>query len=231
MTGLIAPLYEELITSGQNILIAGMTGSGKSVILNGLINSILYEDNADHQMVLVDLKMVEFNKYKHTTHCMDCATTPDEAVQVLNGLRNIIQERLEEMEERGLVNWDGTKIHLLVDEAAELMLEGKEASVLLQRICQIGRAAGVQVVMATQCPLASVIPTKIKVNFPIIIGLHTATAQHSRNILERSGCERLPLFGEALILRPMTGVKREKIPMIPEEWLTKIIELRSTKST
>ena len=226
MVGVVAPLYEDLMNSGQNILIAGMTGSGKSVILNGLINSILYKDAAKHQIMLVDLKVVEFSKYRNTAHCISCATTTDSIIRSLEYLREVIQERLDDMEKRNLKNWDGTKIHLVVDEVAELMLEGKDAAVLLQRICQIGRAAGVQVIMATQCPLANVIPTKIKVNFPIIIGLHTATAQHSRNILEVKGCERLPMYGEALIMRPGREIERIEVPMIPEEWLDRIIEER-----
>lgn len=223
MMGVTAPLYEQLVERRQNILIAGMTGSGKSVLLNGMINSVLYEDAAKHQIALVDLKVVEFSKYRNTAHCINCATTPREAEQLLAGIFSIIQLRLKEMERKGVTNFEGPIIHLFVDEMAELMLEGKECANLLQRICQIGRAAGVQVICATQCPLASVIPTKIKVNFPIIIGLHTATAAHSRNILEQKGCEKLPMYGEALIMYPTTGIERVKVPMIPEEWLEKAI--------
>ena len=224
MIGVTAPLYEDLVARRQNILIAGMTGSGKSTILNGMINSILYEDAAKHQIMLVDLKVVEFSKYRNTAHCISCATTSNEAELALTYLLDTIRERLAYMEMRGLTDYDGTIIHLFVDEIAELMLEGKECATLLQRICQIGRAAGVQVICATQCPLASVIPTKIKVNFPIIVGLHTATARHSRNILEMNGCEKLPMYGEALIMYPSTGVKKEKVPMIPPEWLMRAIQ-------
>lgn len=224
MVGITAPLYNDLINSGQNILVAGMSGSGKSVILNGLINSVLYTDAAKHQLVLVDMKVVEFSRYRNTAHCIACATTPQSILLALENLRTTIQLRLDEMEQRGLQKWDGMTIHLIVDEAAELMLEGREAATLLQRICQIGRAAGVQVVMATQCPLTSVIPTKIKVNFPIIIGLHTATKQHSRNILEVAGCEKLPMYGNALIMRPSKEIERVEVPMIPDEWIDRIIE-------
>lgn len=224
MIGVTAPLYENLVSRRQNILIAGMTGSGKSTILNGMINSILYEDAIEHQMILIDLKVVEFSKYKRTAHCISCATTAEEAEAALTYLLDLIKLRLRNMEERGITNFDGTTIHLFVDEIAELMLEGKTCATLLQRICQIGRAAGVQVICATQCPLASVIPTKIKVNFPILIGLHTATAQHSRNILEVNGCEKLPMYGEALIMYPTTGIKKEKVPMIPEIWIDRVIQ-------
>lgn len=222
--GVTAPLYDELMNSGKNILIAGMTGSGKSTILNGIINSILYEDAANHQLLLVDLKRVEFSKYRNTAHCIGLAKTPAEVTILLDYLQRTIAERLDEMERRGLEQWDGMVIHLVVDEMAELMLNGREFSDALQSICQMGRAAGIQVICATQCPLATVIPTRIKVNFAIIIGLHTAKAQHSRNIIDVNGCEQLPMYGQALILYPTTGLKRVRVPMIPKDWLKKVIE-------
>lgn len=229
MFGVTATLYEELINRGQNILIAGTTGSGKSVLLNGIINSILYENPAKHQMVLIDLKIVEFSQFKNTAHCISCATSKNEAEMALAYVYDLIKMRLKNMEKRGIKNFDGTKIHLIIDEMAELMLDSKDCAKLLQRICQIGRAAGVQVICATQCPLSSVIPTKIKVNFNIVIGLHTRTAQDSRNILGETGCEKLPMYGQALILRPGQEIVKEKIQMIPEEWLQRIIEYRTRR--
>lgn len=223
--GKVAPLYDELAFSGQNILIAGMTGSGKSTILNGIINSILYEDAAEHQLLLVDLKRVEFSKFRNTAHCIGFAKTPSEIAILLDYLKRVISERLDEMERRGIELWDGMTIHLIIDEMAELMLNGKEFSSALQSICQMGRAAGIQVICATQCPLAKVIPTEIKVNFAIIIGLHTAKAQHSRNILDINGCETLPMYGQALVLYPTRGIERVRVPQIPKEYLDKIIEI------
>ena len=223
--GVIAPLYDELFKREQNVLIAGMTGSGKSVIMNGIINSILYKDAAYNQIALIDVKRVEFSRYKNTAHCIALATGPSEAEYLFDYLLQIITDRFRYMEEKGLKLYDGPTIHLFIDEMADLMLTSKSSADKLQRICQIGRAAKVCVIAATQCPLATVIPTRIKVNFPIIIGLHTATAQQSRNIIDMSGCESLPMFGEALIMYPTVGVVRKEIPMIPEEWLEKIVEV------
>ena len=222
--GVTAPLYNDLINRNQNILIAGMPGSGKSVMLNGMINSVLYEDTADHQMVLIDLKRVEFSKFKDTAHCITFAKTVQEAMETLDYVSDVIESRWEEMERRKIDTWDGAILHVFVDEMAELMLKGKELASHFQSICEIGRAAGVQVVCATQCPLAKVIPTEIKVNFPVVIGLHTQSARHSRNILEVNGCEDLPMYGEALILYPTIGIKRTKIPMIPKDMLERVIK-------
>lgn len=222
--GVTAPLYNNLIDRGQHILIAGMSGSGKSVMMNGMINSILYRDNADHQMVLIDPKIVEFSKYRNTAHCIKCATDLDDIDRTLDSLIDFIQNRFDYMQLNNQATYQGTQVHLFIDEMADLVLTNSEAVNKLQRICQLGRAAGIQVIAATQCPLASVIPTRIKVNFPILVGLHTASARHSRNILEINGCEKLPMYGEALIMYPTTGIKREIIPMIPEDMLLQVIE-------
>ena len=221
--GVSAPLYNELISKG-NILIAGMTGSGKSTFLAGLINSILYRGADKHLMVLIDPKKVEFIDYEQTIHCIRYVTEPKDIEKTLEDTLGLILKRFDYMKSKRLKEYDGTRIHLFVDEMADLMLTSKKSADLLQRICQIGRAAGVQVILATQCPLREVIPTRIKVNFPIVVGLHTQNAQQSRNILGVGGCESLPMYGEALILYPSLGVKHEKVPKIPEEWLCKIIE-------
>lgn len=222
--GTTADLYENLVDSGKHILIAGMTGSGKSVIMNGMINEILLRNVTQHVVILCDVKMVEFSKYENTKHCVNCATTLPAVERALKGVMRLIETRLIEMRNKGIKQYDETTVHLFIDELADLILTSKESTKLLQRICQIGRAAGVQVICATQCPLAQVIPTRIKVNFPIIIGLHTATAQHSRNILEVNGCEELPMYGEALIMYPTIGIKHELIPMIPEKEIDRLIE-------
>lgn len=229
--GIVAPLYSKLMESGQNILIAGTTGSGKSTMLDGIINSILYKDAARHQIALIDLKRVTLGKYDDTVHCLGYAKRANEVGPLLDGISKIINNRLDSMDERGIDIWDGATIHLIIDEMAELMLNGKDIADKLQSICQIGRAAGIQVICATQCPLTTVIPTRIKVNFPILVGLHTVSARHSRNILEMKGCEDLKMPdrkkntpGEALIMYPAEGLEKVVIPKIPEDYLTKIIE-------
>lgn len=226
-TGKVYPFYNRLINTSSHILIAGMTGSGKSVIINGMINSILYKNTSEHIMVLIDPKRVELSPYKNTTHCGAFATDINEIENVLRRCLRTIEKRFEEMEEQGLRMYRGTRIHIFIDEMADLMLTSKCASDLIQRIAQIGRAANVQLICATQCPLASVIPTRIQVNFGNIIGLHTRNAQDSRNILGETGCERLPRYGKGLIKYANEVELQEiEIPMLTDEELEGITRYR-----
>ena len=221
--GKTTPLYERLIR-GHNILIAGCTGSGKSTLINALLEVISLENVNEHRTVLIDVKQVELGRYVGTKHCLACATSIEEAERTLTSVLNIIQERLTDMRERKLTHYDKYTLHLVIDEMADLILTSKKATNLIQRIAQLGRAAKVQVIMATQCPLASVIPTRIKVNFPVTIGLHTVTSQHSRNIIEENGCEELPMHGEALIRFPGEPIAKHKLPMFSEELIWQAIE-------
>ena len=221
--GLTAPLYERLIESNTNILIAGCPGSGKSTLLNSLLEVISLKPVTEHKTILIDVKQVEFGPYEGTEHCMAVATSVADAERLLTDTLDLVQRRITYMRERKLKLYDSTAVHLVIDEMADLILTSKKATNLLQRICQLGRATRVQVIVATQCPLASVIPTRVKVNFPILIGLHTATAQHSRNIIDESGCEELPMYGNALIRFPGEDVRRFVLPRISEEVIEQAI--------
>lgn len=222
--GLTAPLYTRLLESNSNILIAGCPGSGKSTLLNALLEVISLKKVSEHKTVLIDVKQVELGKYEGTYHCMAVATSLPDAEKLLEEVLQLVQVRLNYMKERDLDLYDKSTVHLVIDEMADLVLTSKKATNLIQRIAQLGRATRVQVIMATQCPLASVIPTRIKVNFPILIGLHTATAQHSRNIVEENGCEELPMYGEALIRFPGENTRRVKLPEIPKEVVLQAIK-------
>lgn len=219
--------YNDLRDSSSNILIAGMPGSGKSVILNGLINSILLKSPSANSMVLIDLKRVELSQYKHTPHCQMFACTEEEAAGLLQATLQFVNARYEKMEALGQKLYDGMKLHLIIDEMAQLMITSKRCRKLIQQLIQISRAANVQVICATQSPKATVIPTEITMGFDIVIGLHTRNAQDSRNILDTAGCETLPKFGKALIkYDTISELQITDIPMIPESEIRKLIQWR-----
>ena len=225
--GIVYPFYEEVIKRREHILIAGMTGSGKSVFINGMINSILYKDPSKNRLVLIDPKRVELSPYKDMPHTEELATDIPQIESLLNRCLIAIENRFREMEIQGLRMYRGPKIYIFIDEMADLMLTSPRSKKLIQRIAQIGRAANVQLICATQCPIVDVIPTQIKVNFGMIVGLHTRSPQDSRNIIGRSGCEILPKYGRALIqYADEVDLMNVRIPYVPEEETQKIIQYR-----
>ena len=211
-------LYADMLKQ-KHLLIAGATGSGKSVIINGLIYTALLQGPDKARFILIDPKRVELAKYARCPHTIAHATEPAAIIEALNSAVTLIDARYKAMAAKGAVLYDGSDVYIVIDELADLMTTNKrEVQPLLQRICQIGRAAKVHVIAATQCPLISVIPTAIKVNFDSVVGLHTACAQHSRNILEAKGCELLPPYGQGFYRTPR-GTTLYKIPMYTQEQL------------
>lgn len=120
------------------------------------------------------------------------------------------------MQRNGERMYSGGDVYVIIDELADLMTTQKKAVLpLLQRLCQIGRAAKVHVIACTQCPLAKVIPTEVKVNFDARVALRTRSPQDSRNILNRTGCELLPRYGQGYYMTP-EGLNLWNIPMYSE---------------
>lgn len=185
-------------------LIAGASGSGKSVCLNGLISALVKKHSpACAQMILIDPKRVELSMWARLPHVVQHATEPDEIVRALKTVLDAIDLRYRTAQTEGTRIFSGPEMYVIIDELADLMTtDRKRVQPLLQRIAQIGRAARVHLITATQCPLASVIPTAIKCNFSAVLGLHTRSAQDSRNILGFSGLEKLPMYGKGIYLSP-----------------------------
>lgn len=219
-----AAVYADM-SKQTHILIAGKTGSGKSVVINGIIHALLV-DNAPGQVsfIMIDPKRVELVQYKALPHCLYYASEPGQPVAALRYALNIIERRYKDMQQQRQRKYTGGAVYVIIDELADLMTTARrEVLPLLQRIAQIGRAANVHIIAATQCPLAEIIPTPLKVNFDSIIGLKTATRQHSRNIIDRPGCEDLPPYGYGYYITP-AGFSLEKLPMIPDAELNRVID-------
>ena len=133
------------------------------------------------------------------------------------------------MQRKGVRKYQGGDVYVIIDELADLMTTQKKAVLpLLQRLCQIGRAAKVHVIACTQCPLAKVIPTEVKVNFDARVALRTRSAQDSRNILNRTGCELLPRYGQGYYMTP-EGLNLWNIPMYSESAVEKLVSYWTSK--
>lgn len=215
---------ETIVASTQHVLIAGESGSGKSVLLNNIINSILVRKWEDHAMVLIDPKKTELFYYENTVNCAAYADEIADIERLLERCVDIMERRCREMKERRERTYTGTRVHIIIDELADLAFTSKKAMGFIQRLAQMGRAEGIQLIVATQCPLAQVIPTRIKVNMGLRVGLHTACRQDSRNILDVAGCEELRI-GEGL-LRDRDGVRKVTIRKVTEEQLNELTGIR-----
>lgn len=198
MTVTLPKIYGDILESSNHILIAGATGSGKSVTLHGFISWILTE-NAD--IAFIDLKRVEMIRYKKIA--VAYANTAPAALQLLQSVRDVMMKRYKKMEKKRVEEWDGKPLYIIIDEWAELYIDSKkQAAPLVQSIAQLGRACKVFLIMATQAPLASIIPTPIKLNFNTLLALRTRSAQDSRNIINCSGAEKLPAYGKGILVMP-----------------------------
>lgn len=206
-----------------HLLIAGATGSGKSVVINGIITTSLQYSPEQVQYILIDPKRVELVDYKPLPHTIVYASEPDTMVQALQRAMRLIEGRYTVMQRQHVKKYSGSNVYIVIDELADLMTTNKkQVQPLIQRIAQIGRAANVHIIAATQCPLSAVIPTPIKVNFDSRVGLRTRSKQDSRNILGCGGCELLPSYGQGYYMTAQ-GIELYKIPMYDQTTIAALI--------
>lgn len=216
-------LYDNMSTQ-PHLLIAGATGSGKSVVLNGIVHAVLHRAPSQAGLILIDPKRVELVQYKNLPHTFCYASEPETMIKALQHAITITEQRYTQMQRQGLRRYDGADCYVLIDELADLMTTNKrDVLPLLQRLCQIGRAAKVHVIACTQCPLASVIPTPVKVNFDARIALRTRSAQDSRNILGVTGCELLPRYGRGYYMTP-EGTSLYNLPLVTDQELNALCQ-------
>lgn len=201
-TGRIYDLFADMANQ-NHLLVAGKTGSGKSVVINGIITTLLYRFPSQAKLILIDPKRVELSPYKNVPHTIKYASEPKEMVEALQLAMNICNERYKKMEKRGERLYHGGDVYVFIDEWADLMTTNRRTvAPLVQRLAQIGRASKVHVILCTQTPIAKIIPTEIKCNFDSRVGLHTRSAQDSRNILGYAGLEELPAYGQGIYMKP-----------------------------
>ena len=215
-------LYEHM-SQQTHLLIAGATGSGKSVIINGIVHFCLLHTPDRAGLILIDPKRVELSPYRNCPHVHRYASEPDEIIGALKYTLSLIECRYKLMQEQRTRIYHGGDVYLVIDELADLMTTNKKTiQPLLQRICQIGRAAKVHVIGATQCPNAEVIPTPIRCNFDSRVGLRTWSARDSRTILGTNGCERLPRYGQGYYMTP-DGIQLVNVPMYSDNQLDELV--------
>jgi DNA segregation ATPase FtsK/SpoIIIE, S-DNA-T family len=239
------------LASMPHLLIAGSTGTGKSVAVNSMIMSILYKSTPDEvRLVLVDPKRLELGNYEGVPHLYTPIIT--EPKLAANALRNAVREmerRLKLLAAKGVRNIDSynrlfddtpslfseqtnpddgpiPKIVIIIDELADLMmLDGNNVEESITRLAQMARAVGIHLVLATQRPSVDVITGLIKANFPARVSFRVATKVDSRTILDANGAESLLGRGDMLYLPAGSArVHRLHAPFVTEKEIAAVVE-------
>lgn len=182
------------LATRPHLLIAGATGSGKSVLVNGIITTLLMQRSPSScKFVLLDPKRVELLDFAPLPHTVRYASEPDDMIHALEWTVEEMDRRFRVMQAQHVKSYDGSDMYVIIDELADLMTTQKNAVLpLLQRIAQVGRAARVHMIACTQNVLAVTIPTVLKCNFPTVVGLRTASRRQSMYLIDAPGCELLP---------------------------------------
>jgi len=222
------------LASMPHLLIAGTTGSGKSVCINTIILSLLYRHSPDRcKFILIDPKMLELSTYEGIPHLLcPVITEAKKAASVLGWVVKEMESRYRLMTKEGVRNIDGynTKhklpmpyIVVIVDEMSDLMLvAGKEIENYIQKLSQMARAAGIHIIMATQRPSVDVITGTIKANFPTRISFQVTSKIDSRTILGEQGAEQLLGKGDMLYMSSANRIVRIHAPFVSEIEIEKI---------
>lgn len=188
-----------------HLLIAGSTGSGKSVLLNSLIYTALYKAPGEVAFVLIDPKRVELVEFATLPHCLRYVSEPDEIAETLGDVVELMETRFARMRAERLKKSKERDIYIIIDEFADLMITQKRETLpFVIRIAQLGRAANIHLIIATQRPTRDVVNGQIKVNIDSRVALRCPTAQDSRNIINTKSAEALPRFGYGYYLTPET---------------------------
>ena len=227
------PLIGDL-TSMPHLLIAGTTGSGKSVCINTIILSLLYRHKPEIcKFILIDPKMLDLSTYEGIPHLLcPVITEAKKAASVLGWVVREMENRYKLMTKVGVRNIDSYNakhkismpyIVVIVDEMSDLMLvASKDIENCIQKLSQMARAAGIHIIMATQRPSVDVITGTIKANFPTRISFQVSSKIDSRTILGEQGAEQLLGKGDMLFMSSANRITRIHAPFVSDNEIEKI---------
>ena len=230
------------LSKTPHLLVAGTTGSGKSVFINTLLTSLLYKFSPkDLRLILIDPKMLELSVYNDIAHLLTpVVTEPKKAILALKWVTKEMERRYSLMNEENTRSLEGFNekvneklpyIVVFIDEMADLMMTaGKEVEHYVQRLAQMARACGIHLVMATQRPSVDIITGSIKANFPSRISFQVASKYDSRTILGEIGAEQLLGNGDMLMTKNGGNIIRYQSAFISDNEVNKIIrEIKKTQ--
>ncbi len=222
-----------------HLLIAGTTGSGKSVGINSMILSLLYRNSPEElKFIMIDPKMLEFSIYNDIPHLLTpVITEAKKAIMALNAMVKEMERRYKLMAKMRVKNIEGYNkkvdknermpyIVIIIDELADLMMtSGKDVEYAIARLAQMARASGIHLIVATQRPSVDVVTGLIKANLPSRISFKVGQKIDSKVILDQFGAESLLGRGDMLFTPPgITGLIRLHAPFASEEEIEKVVE-------
>ena len=224
------------LSKTPHLLVAGTTGSGKSVFINTVLTSILYKFSPQElRLILIDPKMLELSVYNDVAHLLTpVVTEPKKAIIALKWVCKEMERRYSLMNEEGTRSLEGFNqksaerlpyIVVFIDEMADLMMTaGKEVEHYVQRLAQMARACGIHLVMATQRPSVDIITGSIKANFPSRISFQVASKYDSRTVLGEIGAEQLLGNGDMLMSKNGGNLIRYQSAFISDSEVNKLIK-------
>jgi len=231
------------LTSMPHLLVAGTTGSGKSVCINSIIMSLLYKHGPDNcKFILIDPKMLELSSYEGIPHLLTSVITDaKKATSALSWTVREMENRYKLMSSEGVRNIDGYNekhklkmpyIVVVVDEMSDLMLvSGKEIENYVQKLSAMARAAGIHIIMATQRPSVDVITGTIKANFPTRISFQVSSKIDSKTVLGEQGAEQLLGKGDMLFMSSANKIFRIHGPYVSESEIEKVNSFLRSQGT
>ena len=232
-TGNTFDLFKDAL-SAPHLLIAGETGSGKSVLINGLISTLLYRLPGSQPggvgLILIDPKRVELAQYADLPHTLSHAKgfDPEAWKDALQYAVRLMDDRYSKVEKRREKMFSGGDVYVIIDEWANVYKNGGgDCYRAVMRLTSEGRAARIHVILATQVPKATILPTEIRENLATRFCLRTANAVQSRVIMDANGCEELPnprTEGKALaFLKDGCNRSLWKIPYVSQNEIDRLV--------
>lgn len=189
----------------NHLLIAGTTGSGKSVIINNIIYTLLYKSPKEVKLILIDPKKVELVQYRELPHTLAYASEQADIINTIKDAVTLMNKRYKVMQDKRIKKSKEADLYIIIDEYADLITTSKkDVERLICRMAQLGRAAKIHLIIATQRPTRDIITGQVKVNIDSRLALRVPTAQDSRNIINIKGAEQLGKYGQGYYLTPDT---------------------------
>ena len=233
-------IYTDILNADGGIFISGATGSGKSTVISALLHQVVTRYSAGEPteigkpdeaiLFLADPKKVELARWRYLPIVKGYAQSDEQfkhpdILRLLDRVINLMAWRYEVMQRMGWRKWQGSRVFLVIDEVADIMLTHEECKPFtekLTRLLNLCRASSITCIISTQSPSRATIPACVQINTTCKLCLHTISRIESQMVLGQPGAEKLPRYGKGYLL--LDGeVKLVDVPYVPDEQIDRVI--------